>query len=73
LGHGFKDSRRDGVSVGIEPFVAFIDEDASSTIVTANELPRCGTRAAITLAGFLAASSPTRCEFVEYGRFVGKC
>jgi len=37
---------------------------------------RCGARAANALADFLAASSPTTCEFVEwdqYGRFVGNC
>jgi len=37
---------------------------------------RCGASAANALADFLAASSPTTCEFVEwdqYGRFVGNC
>lgn len=37
---------------------------------------RCGARAAEALASFLAASSPTRCDFVErdqYDRFVGDC
>jgi endonuclease YncB( thermonuclease family) len=37
---------------------------------------RCGAAAAEALYGFLAASRPTRCEFVErdrYGRFVGEC
>jgi endonuclease YncB( thermonuclease family) len=37
---------------------------------------RCGAVAAEALDGFLAASRPTRCEFVErdrYGRFVGDC
>ncbi|WP_378952444.1 thermonuclease family protein [Mesorhizobium sp. ANAO-SY3R2] len=37
---------------------------------------RCGKAAADALDGFLAASRPTRCEYVErdrYGRFVGKC
>jgi endonuclease YncB( thermonuclease family) len=37
---------------------------------------RCGTLAANALAHLLAASRPTRCQFVErdrYGRFVGKC
>ncbi len=37
---------------------------------------RCGPVAAKVLAELLAASSPTRCEFVErdqYGRFVGNC
>src|SRR5215213_6002793 len=37
---------------------------------------RCGTVAAVALHNFLAASRPTRCEFVErdrYGRFVGDC
>src|SRR5215213_7463834 len=37
---------------------------------------RCGTVSAAALEKFLAASRPTRCEFVErdrYGRFVGEC
>jgi len=37
---------------------------------------RCGAVAAWALDKFLAASRPTRCEFVErdrYGRFVGDC
>jgi endonuclease YncB( thermonuclease family) len=37
---------------------------------------RCGAAAARVLDKFLAASRPTRCEFVErdrYGRFVGDC
>src|SRR5215207_6660757 len=37
---------------------------------------RCGTVSAAALEKFLAASRPTRCEFVErdrYGRFVGNC
>ena len=37
---------------------------------------RCGAVAAEALDRFLAASRPTRCEFVErdrYGRFVGDC
>lgn len=37
---------------------------------------RCGAVAARALDAFLAASRPTRCEFVErdrYGRFVGTC
>src|SRR5687768_6525455 len=37
---------------------------------------RCGAMAARALDEFLAASRPTRCEFVErdrYGRFVGNC
>ena len=37
---------------------------------------RCGARAADALDRFLAASSPTRCDFVErdrYERFVGDC
>lgn len=37
---------------------------------------RCGAASAKALAELLAASSPTRCEFVErdrYGRFVGDC
>lgn len=37
---------------------------------------RCGQHAANALDGFLAASRPTRCEYVErdrYGRFVGDC
>jgi endonuclease YncB( thermonuclease family) len=36
----------------------------------------CGAQSANALADFLAASSPTRCEFVErdqYGRYVGNC
>lgn len=37
---------------------------------------RCGAKSADALAKYLAASSPTKCEFVErdqYGRFVGNC
>jgi endonuclease YncB( thermonuclease family) len=37
---------------------------------------RCGRASAEALDTFLAASRPTRCEFIErdrYGRFVGKC
>ncbi|RVO68351.1 thermonuclease family protein [Sinorhizobium meliloti] len=37
---------------------------------------RCGKEVAMALDQFLAASRPTRCEFVErdrYGRFVGIC
>lgn len=37
---------------------------------------RCGKVAADALAGFLAKSRPTKCEYVErdrYGRFVGDC
>ena len=37
---------------------------------------RCGAVAAKALAEFIAASNPTRCEFVtrdRYGRFVGNC
>src|SRR5215216_633869 len=37
---------------------------------------RCGTVSAVALEKFLAASRPTRCEFVErdrYGRSVGEC
>src|SRR5215210_371273 len=37
---------------------------------------RCGAVAAEALDRFLAASRPTRCEFVErdrYGRFVSEC
>jgi len=37
---------------------------------------RCGAKSAEALAGWLAASSPTSCQFVErdqYGRFVGNC
>lgn len=37
---------------------------------------RCGAKAAEAVGQFLAASSPTRCEFVtrdRYGRFVGNC
>jgi endonuclease YncB( thermonuclease family) len=40
------------------------------------EAYRCGAVAAEALDRFLAASRPTRCEFVErdrYGRFVGGC
>lgn len=37
---------------------------------------RCGKQAAFALDEWLAASRPTRCEYVErdrYGRFVGNC
>lgn len=37
---------------------------------------RCGAKSADALATYLAASTPTKCEFVErdqYGRFVGDC
>ncbi len=37
---------------------------------------RCGAKSAEALQAMLRASSPTRCEFVEYdqyGRFVGNC
>jgi len=51
-------------------------ESAQLCADAAGRMYRCGARAADTLAGWLAAASPTTCKFVErdqYGRFVGNC